>query len=168
MSALIADVLDFARVRLGGGMIMNLQPTDVAPVLLHVIEELRTTWPLRHIESFIEIDGLVNCDASRIEQLLSNLVANALMHGLPEGPIGVYANLENAQFTLSVTNQGKPIPEAILHTLFQPFKREESRPSQQGLGLGLYIASEIAHAHGGTLTAASTADETKFTFRMLA
>ncbi|EGF90832.1 histidine protein kinase AsgD [Asticcacaulis biprosthecium C19] len=67
---------------------------------------------------------------------------------------------------LSVANSGDPIPQAAIARLFQPFTRDEIRPSQQGLGLGLYIASEIARAHGGQLEARSDQNETRFTFRM--
>ena len=55
-----------------------------------------------------------------------------------------------------------------LERLFQPFARGDVRPNQQGLGLGLYIASQIAQAHGGTIDVTSTAEETRFTFRMAA
>jgi len=69
-------------------------------------------------------------------------------------------------FELAVTNAGPPIPAAALDRLFQPFFRGEARSSQQGLGLGLYIAFEIARAHGGTLGATSSPEKTTFTFRM--
>ena len=67
---------------------------------------------------------------------------------------------------ISVTNSGKPIQAAALERLFQPFFRGDVRRSQQGLGLGLYISSEIAKAHAGTIEVDSTELETKFTFRM--
>jgi signal transduction histidine kinase len=66
----------------------------------------------------------------------------------------------------SPANSGKRIPAEALPKLFQPFYRGGSRPSLQGLGLGLFIASEIARAHGGTLTADSTVQETRFTLRI--
>ena len=69
-------------------------------------------------------------------------------------------------FDLSVANGGKPIPEAAMQRLFQPFYRGEAKGRQQGLGLGLYIASEIARAHGGSLDVVSDMEETRFTFRM--
>ena|ERR1700730_3797820 len=69
-------------------------------------------------------------------------------------------------FELSVSNQGYPIPAETIKDLFKPFVRATARPSQPSLGLGLYIASEIARAHGGTLTVESLYDETRFTFRM--
>lgn len=69
-------------------------------------------------------------------------------------------------FELSVSNAGDPIPPSAQERLFQPFFRGVAQPDQQGLGLGLYIAFEIANAHGGSLAVASSADETRFTFRM--
>ena len=65
-----------------------------------------------------------------------------------------------------MANGGEPIPQEAMERLFQPFYRGEVRPSMQGLGLGLSIASQIAEAHGGRLEVKSDADETRFTFRM--
>jgi phosphoserine phosphatase RsbU/P len=67
---------------------------------------------------------------------------------------------------VSVANIGEPIPPQTMERLFQPFFEEARNPSQQGLGLGLHIASEIAKAHGGAIEVASPAQETRFTFRM--
>jgi sigma-B regulation protein RsbU (phosphoserine phosphatase) len=166
MSEMIKNILDFARVRLGGGMIMNYQPTDIAPIITQVISELTTAWPDKKIETNIQVNDLVNCDGPRVAQLLSNLVANALMHGATDCTVLVSATVANGLFQLSVSNQGIPIPVSILENLFEPFKRESNMPSQQGLGLGLYISSAIAQAHGGTLHATSTEAETIFTFEM--
>jgi sigma-B regulation protein RsbU (phosphoserine phosphatase) len=108
---------------------------------------------------------VVNCDAQRIS-LLSNLVANALTHGVDDGTVGIEAVLDGGDFSLSVSNAGEPIPPEALERLFQPFTREDFRPSQQGLGLGLYGAFEIARAHGGELKVTSMVEETRFTFLM--
>jgi sigma-B regulation protein RsbU (phosphoserine phosphatase) len=80
--------------------------------------------------------------------------------------VRVTALARDGQFELSVANEGQPIPEAIQTRLFEPYYRGASASGRQGLGLGLFIASEIARAHGGTLTVSSTAAETRFTFRM--
>ena len=105
---------------------------------------------------------LVNCDPKRIAQVASNLVANAIKHGTPNQLIRVLAATDERSFELAVANQGEPIDPVVIEKLFQPFFR--GRASNQGLGLGLYIASEIARAHGGKIDVASTEDETALPF----
>lgn len=167
MSGLIDNVLDFARGRLGGGITLSRDASrPLEPVLAQVVEELRATMPDRVIESDFRIADPVNCDRSRIGQMVSNLLGNALTHGSPDKPVKVGASTDNGMFELWVSNAGEPIADAAMAHLFQPFFRGQVRASLQGLGLGLYIASEIAKAHEGTLTVASTADETRFTFLM--
>jgi signal transduction histidine kinase len=78
----------------------------------------------------------------------------------------VIAATANGEFEISVNNGGAEIPEATLSQLFQPYVRGADSMRREGLGLGLYIASEIAKAHGGTLDAVSNPAETRFTFRM--
>ncbi len=69
-------------------------------------------------------------------------------------------------FELSVANAGEPIPADTVGHPFKPFSRPAARQGQPGLGLGLYIASEIAGAHRGTLAVSSSREDTRFTFRM--
>ena len=165
MNELIKNVMDFARVRLGGGMLLDKKPASLTPILTHVVDELKIIWPNREIISEFELEDLVECDANRVAQLFSNLLANAITHGAQDKPIYAKAVLKDEVFELSVSNSGNPIPEDQIKKLFEPFTREDVRPSLQGLGLGLYIASEISRAHGGELAATSTNDETRFTFR---
>jgi signal transduction histidine kinase len=166
MAALIDNVLDFARGRLGGGLSLNRAPTPLQPVLAHVVAELRSGRPGTVIDAEFDLPAPVDCDPGRLSQLLSNLLANALTHGADDAPVRVRAAAAGDVFELSVANSGEPIPPATMEKLFEPFERGAVRPSQQGLGLGLYIASEIAHAHGGALSVASSPKETRFTFRM--
>jgi signal transduction histidine kinase len=167
MSGLIDDVMDFARGRLGSGLILTRDGgTSVEPILNQVIEELRSTRGDRTIETDFALEEPVNCDRVRVAQLLSNLLGNALAHGARDQPVRVRAIARHGFFELSVSNRGEPIPPAALERLFQPFFRGSTQPSQQGLGLGLYIASEIARAHGGVIDVTSTPAETRFTFRM--
>ncbi len=167
MSSMINDVLDFARGRLGGGISVTMSADASLVETLHqVIAELRTSAPNRTIEADIVLTEPVNCDAGRLGQLLSNLLGNALTHGADNAPIQVSAETEGGMFTLAVANRGEPIPHATLERLFQPFFRGDVIPNQHGLGLGLYIVSEIARAHGGAMEATSDASETRFTFRM--
>ena len=166
MLGLIDNVLDLARGRLGGGLTLARSADQpLAPALEHVIAELRTTWPDRQIDVDLDLPRPVDCDRARIAQLLSNLVANALTHGA-DAPIKVRASLDGNALELSVENQGDAIPPDVLARLFEPFYRGPTDSRNQGLGLGLYIASEIARAHGGTLTATSTPEATRFVLRI--
>jgi signal transduction histidine kinase len=167
MSALINNVLDLARARLGGGFALNRDAREpLEPVLAQVVGELRAVWPDRTIETAFDLTEPVSCDRVRVAQLLSNLIGNALAYGAADRPVRVRSAASNGAFELSVSNAGDPIPPAAMERLFEPFSRGDVRPNREGLGLGLYIASEIARAHGGTLTATSTPEETRFTFRM--
>jgi signal transduction histidine kinase len=167
MTDLIGDVLDFARGKLGGGLVLDRRDDmPLAEALEQVVEELRTVHPERLIRADLRVMDMVPCDPRRIMQLLSNLLGNALTHGDPAEPVGVTATTEDGAFTLAVSNGGLPIPAARLDRLFEPFTRAGDGRVSEGLGLGLYIADEIARAHGGALTATSDANETRFTFTM--
>ncbi|MGH6715836.1 MAG: sensor histidine kinase, partial [Bradyrhizobium sp.] len=167
MAGLIDNVLDLARGRLGDGIGLNRDAgKPLEPVLMGVVDELRLASPGRVIEADFKIDRPVNCDRSRVGQLLSNLVGNALTHGVSTRPVIVHGETREESFELWAANAGQPIPEAAMEKLFEPFFRGHAQASRQGLGLGLYIASQIAKAHGGELTVSSTAEETRFTFTM--
>lgn len=157
-------MLDFARGRLGGGITLTRTPQSLQPVLEQVIAELRTSFPDSPIETNFDLAREVNCDGGRIAQLFSNLLGNALIHGTPGRPVRVAAAAREDRFELSVANAAEPIGAEAVKRLFQPFYRASD--TRQGLGLGLYIASEIARAHGGRLEVQSAVPETRFTFRM--
>lgn len=166
MLHLIEDILDFARNRLGGGFVLQVSDEPLTPMLEQVVAELRTTYPDRLVQTEFAAPKTPRVDRNRIGRLLSNLLGNALLYGVPDQPVRVRTAIVGDAFELSVSNGGKPIPPEIARDLFKPFFRGTTKHGQQGLGLGLYIASQIAQVHGGTLTVASTPDETRFTFRM--
>lgn len=166
MNGLIENVLDFARGRLGEGITLDTQQEYLKDSLNQVITELQTSWPDCQINFEAHLETAVNCDARRISQLFSNLLGNALTHGDKTAPIDVLADSREGSFMLSVTNRGSKIPDAALKQLFQPFSRGKVKKDQQGLGLGLYIASQIAFAHGGTLSVDSTDEQTSFSFKL--
>ncbi|WP_313085933.1 GAF domain-containing sensor histidine kinase [Pseudomonas sp.] len=166
-SRLVDDVLDFARGRLGHGIPLQRRDcADLHIVLTHIVSEMQSAHSQRAIDAEIAtLDG-VRCDTDRLAQLLSNLLANALVHGAADGRVRVRAVIEQQQLVLSVNNQGDPIPADRLAQLFKPYWREASS-TQSGLGLGLYIAQEIAVSHGGSMQVTSTAEAgTTFTFSM--
>jgi len=167
MAGLIDNVMDFARARLGGGF--EIEPRvdgRLAEAIQLAVDELRLAHPSREIEADIALTEPVVCDSGRIAQLGSNLLTNALRHGAPGEPVRVTARTGAGRFELSVANTGPPIPPARMAVLFEPFERAEHHHGQQGLGLGLYIAREIARAHGGDLSVTSGATETRFTLSM--
>jgi signal transduction histidine kinase len=167
MSGLIDDVMDLARSRLGNGIGLDrIAGQRVEPTLLQVIDEMKSGHPERMIESRFDLPRAIDIDHSRFAQMFSNLLGNAVTHGAHDRPIVVEAVIADGHFQLAVANGGDPIPPAAMQRLFQPFYRGEVRPSMQGLGLGLYIANQIAEAHGGRLEVTSDAEETRFTFRM--
>jgi sigma-B regulation protein RsbU (phosphoserine phosphatase) len=166
-SDLIDNVLDFARGRLGGGITLTRNAiAPLTPLLDQVVGEIRSIAPDRDIRTDYSIAEPVDCDRPRIAQLFSNLLANAVTHGAKDRPIRVEARTDSNTLFLAVVNGGRPIGEAAMARLFQPFFRGEIRPNQLGLGLGLHIASEIASAHGGRLAVTSNEIETRFTFSM--
>ena len=166
MAKIIDNVMDLARGRLGGGIALDRAREPLGPVLDQVVAEARLTHPERAIDVAFDLAAPVDCDRSRVARLFSNLLGNALLYGKADAPVTIRASTRGGTFELSVANAGDQIPAAALARLFEPFARGDVRPNQQGLGLGLYIASQIARAHGGTLEVTSTPAETRFTFRM--
>jgi sigma-B regulation protein RsbU (phosphoserine phosphatase) len=167
MAELIDNVLDFARSRLGTGVLVERTANArLEPILEQVIEEFRAAWPDRIIVRQFSLSSEIDCDRARVAQLLSNLLGNAMTHGAPDKPVIVQAATAAGSFELAVVNQGDPIPASTRERLFEPFFRGSTGGRQQGLGRGLYIASAIARAHGGRLDVASSPAETRFTFRM--
>jgi PAS domain S-box-containing protein len=167
IEVIIRDLLDFARGRLGGGIPVTPRACDMHRICTEVLEEIKQAHPSRSI-SFEGIGDLRGeWDPDRIEQVVSNLVGNAIVHGAD--PIVVTSRAREDAVVTTVHNQGPPIPEGVIPTLFEPFTRagHEVQHSDEGLGLGLYIANEIVHAHGGTLTVSSVAGKgTTFTFAL--
>ncbi|MVV49931.1 GAF domain-containing sensor histidine kinase [Pseudomonas sp. PB120] len=167
MGVLIENILDFARGRLGGGIpVQRKLVDDLQHTLQMTLEEVQASHPHVTFISSLGVPGGVYCDALRISQLLSNLLGNAVTHGSTTAPIILRAYSENDEIVLSLTNQGTPIPAQLMPLLFEPFSRSEAGQRGEGLGLGLYIASQIATAHNGTLSVSSTIEAgTRFVAR---
>lgn len=167
MSDLIGDAMDFTRGRLGGGITLETRSDiPVGPVLRQVIDEVRANYPRRELETHFALDESIRFDRKRLAQLFNNLLANAMTHGKADRPVTVRAVSRAGKFELSVANAADQIPPSTLQRLFEPFARGNSKNYRQGMGLGLYIASEIAKSHGGTLGVTSGLEETRFTFTM--
>ena len=168
MSLLIDDILDFARGHLGGDIEMGFEEADdLAEAFAAVVAEMDDAHPHRPVDSRIEIDRKVFCDRGRLQQLASNLLANAIGHGDPQGRIEFTARIDGDSLLVEVWNDGEPIPEANVGEVFRPFWRRSTSSRRQGLGLGLHICDRIVGAHRGRIAVISTrAGGTRFTVRL--
>ncbi|MGA5717719.1 GAF domain-containing sensor histidine kinase [Pseudomonas sp. 14A] len=156
MGVLIENILDFARGRLGSGIpVQRKLVDDLQQTLRQTLEEIQVAYPQAKFIDSLEVPAGVYCDPLRISQLLSNLLGNAVTHGSIAEPILLKAFAEGDEIVISLTNQGTPIPPALMPLLFEPFSRSEAGQRHEGLGLGLYIAGQIANAHNGTLSVTS-------------
>jgi signal transduction histidine kinase len=162
MTRLIDDLLDYTRVRGGGGIPVEPRALHVDEVVRPVVEEARAAHPNLELVVRGEGDGRGEWDPERLRQVLSNLVANAAKHGDPRRPIEVAWSGEGAEIAIEVRNHGAPIPPATLSTIFEPLTQGEGN-RRGGIGLGLFIARQLVEAHGGRLEARSGEDATVFT-----
>jgi signal transduction histidine kinase len=160
MERLISDLLDVTRSRLGGGLPMTRVSADLGEIASDTVDDLASANPGRDIRCTVDTPKAASSgqwDSARLTQLVSNLIANALKHG--GDPIDVRVGPDEADnVLLEVRNQGEILPELRDH-LFEPFFTSDQR---SGIGLGLYIAREIALAHEGTLELVETPGETLF------
>jgi signal transduction histidine kinase len=168
MSALIDDVLDFARGRLGGGLDVDLTEVEnVNSGLMTVVQEVLDARPDSKIISDIDVSRPVRCDLGRLQQVASNLLTNAAMHGLPHSAIKITASADDDDLVLAVWNAGEPIPSESIDKIFQPFWRHSVSANRNGLGLGLHICSQIVRAHKGSISVTSSQEDgTEFTARL--
>ena len=167
MALLIDDVMDFARGRLAGGVPLSLESVDdLGAHLREVVDELTLANPSRAVLCDIVLTSSVSCDLPRLQQLLSNLLGNALTHGAQDFPIDVKVTNDASHLVITVTNHGNPIPPELLAKIFDPYWRPLSG-TRDGLGLGLFISKKIVDAHTGTIEVLSTAEHgTSFTARI--
>jgi signal transduction histidine kinase len=160
MARLIDDVMDFARGRLGSGIGVSIDDVDdLAMALRVVIAESREANPERMLVDDIAIGTRVRCDRTRVQQLLSNLLGNAVTHGSAAFPVVVQARVEGSEFVLAVSNGGNAIAPDALNRVFEPYWRPPTSKPGGGLGLGLYICKQIVSAHGGALEVRSSRED---------
>jgi len=165
MFRMIDQLLDLTRVRSGGGVRIEPRATNLAVLAEQAIGELEVAHPDWTIHRTAGGDPNGEWDPDRLLQIISNLVANAGQHGRHGGPIAVSVDGGRPDAVdLVVRNQGV-IPQDLIPSLFDPLRgAAQRRDHVRGLGLGLFIVKEIVEAHGGTVHAASSADEgTAFT-----
>ena len=170
MKTLLDDLTDFNRTKLGLGINVVRVDLDLAALFADELEQLRGAHPGRLIELEIVGDTRGFWDGLRLQQLLRNLVVNAIKYGAAGAPIHVVLNGEAENVTIEVKNSGPAIEKENLDQIFDPlrrgFEQDSGDDSGAGLGLGLYIVREIAQAHGGEVNVRSGHGETVFGVRL--
>jgi signal transduction histidine kinase len=170
MKALLDDLIDFNRTNLGLGI--HIAPTGVnlANLFADALEHLRMSHPGRQIESQTTGNVSGTWDPHRLHQVLNNLVLNALKYGAGDAPVRVVIVGTPGEVEFRVHNRGKMIERSTLDHIFEPLVRGReaagNSESDGSLGLGLYIAQQIAIAHGGEIAVRSDEIETVFTVRL--
>ncbi|PTL84911.1 ATP-binding protein [Vitiosangium sp. GDMCC 1.1324] len=170
MARMIADLLDFTRGRLGGGIPVAPRPVNLRLLCRQVLEELEAGNPGRLLRMEAQGNLQGEWDPDRLSQVLGNLGGNALAYSFEDASVDVVLHDEGEAVLIEVHNQGRPIPEELLPRIFEPFRRATEDSAGQhasGLGLGLYISRQIVQSHGGTLDVRSSKEEgTTFIVRL--
>jgi signal transduction histidine kinase len=155
MGRMIDQLLDFTRIRVGGGLALNRTRFDLEEVCCKVRDELEAAHPDRSI--VVEATGNVagEWDHDRLLQVFSNLISNALHHGAGNGVVTVRCDGDGRDgVKVTVHNEGV-VPADVLPVLFEPFRGNTRYQRTRGLGLGLFITQQIVAAHGGTIDVSS-------------
>lgn len=171
MSSLIADLLVFTRTRLGQGMPVRCGRADLGAIARQAVAQAGAYHPERTILLDLAPALGGEWDGARIAQVFSNLIGNAIKHGDSRAPVRVSVEEDGDTLVARVHNEGEPIPERVMGDIFEPMRRVAAAAGADrydaGLGLGLYIASEIVRAHGGSIGVESTREAgTSFTVRL--
>jgi sigma-B regulation protein RsbU (phosphoserine phosphatase) len=157
---LIADLLDFTQARVGKGLAIAPEAIDLHEAAAETVDELCIVYPGRKLSHLRFGDGLCIADANRLAQLVGNLVSNAMAYGSPEKAVTVTSTVEASSFSIAVHNEGPVIPLDVQAGLFQPMARGTNAVNAgRSVGLGLFIVSEIAKAHGGKALVKSTFEQ---------
>ena len=171
MSGLINDLLDVTRARFGAGLPVSRTMMNMGTVAEQIVDEVRVVHPKRLIE--LSVAGFLGgeWDKARIGQVFSNLLNNAMQYGSHSVPVNVGVTGDPRAVTITVRNDGVPIPADRIKMIFDPLTRiitdDGAAPTSGNLGLGLYITKEVVIAHGGTIEVTSSeAEGTIFTARL--
>jgi signal transduction histidine kinase len=166
INALLDELVEYNRAKLGLGIRISPEEVDLADLFTDELQELRAAHPERKLVLEVSGDTRGSWDGPRLQRLLGNLVNNAIKYGSKDAPVSVVVTDDKDRLRFDVKNSGRPIGQSTLNQLFAPLQRgqhdDRKYDPDAGLGLGLYIAREIASAHGGEIEARSEGSETIF------
>jgi signal transduction histidine kinase len=173
MAGMIRELLEYTRTQLGKGIPVYPKACSMLVICRDVVEEVRSARPDRQILLEVPVDLAGWVDDARLRQALSNLLNNAVQHGDPASPISLLVREEGTEIVIAVKNFGDPIPSESLQVIFDPLVQLSARSAgapeapSTNLGLGLFIAREVALGHHGTLDVTSDVqDGTVFTMHL--
>lgn len=167
MARIIHDLLDFTRIRNEGRIPVHPRPAELVAVVRRAVAELAAAHPTREIAISAPDEVALEADPDRLDQVLTNLVANALQHGPPDARVTVTVALDGGGAAIAVHNDGPPIRPEVLGEIFEPFRRAGRGGDGGSLGLGLFIVREVVRAHGGQVDVRTgDAEGTTFTVRL--
>lgn len=163
LTRLVDDMLDISRIRTGR-LSISPEKVEISSVVNEVVEKMKPHFESLEIGDFEH--GEVFCDRLRIEQVITNILNNALRYGKGR-PVKVDLRQEKESMTISVTDQGMGIPENFKDKIFSRFQRAVPASEVSGLGLGLYISKQIVEAHQGKISVDSELDKgSRFTVQI--
>jgi signal transduction histidine kinase len=167
MSAMIQDLLEYTRTRLGKGIPITPTAGDLTAVCKEAFNEVSLVHPQTAFRFEAEAGLLGTFDAPRMHQVVANLLNNAVQHGQRGSPVVLILRSGSKGLVVQVKNRGRPIAPELLQVIFDPLVQIPAEGPEAdrftNLGLGLYIAREIVIAHAGTIHATSNGEETEFT-----
>ena len=167
MDRMISQLLDFTRVRMGGGLHLEWRPSDLGEMCREIAQEFDLPAAAR-VRYDAEGDVSGSFDVDRLSEALANIVGNAVEHATAGTQVVLHTCGRGDTAVVEVTNEGAPIPADVLPHIFEPFRRalQQEHSKTGNLGLGLHIAYEVVRAHGGAIEARCANGKTTFTLRV--
>ena len=170
MRRTVGDLLEYTRTRLGRAIPIKPEHANVEGIVRGSLAEVAAGYPQRSFRVETGKDLFANVDPARLQQAITNVLSNAIEHGRQGTSIDLVARKDAGSIAIDVSNEGPTIPPEVLQVIFDPMlQAEPARPAAGGtkqLGLGLFIAREIARGHGGSIEARSSGSRTTFTIRV--
>jgi signal transduction histidine kinase len=167
MDRVVRDLIDYAQAQAEGRLHIAPREVDFHELCVRVLASLSSVHPERPVTYQRGEDGRGRWDPDRLEELLENLLVNALKYGAPDRAVYVGWYCDPSELVVKVHNHGPPIPAALLPHIFDPFQRGEEHGGRDSMGLGLYIVQQIVAAHGGRVEVRSDRESgTTFVVRL--
>jgi len=170
MGGMIRDLLEYTRAQLGKGVPVALATEDLGAICKAAFDEVSLAYPQAAFRFETQRGLGAMLDAPRMQQVVSNLLNNAMQHGQAGAPVTLIARATDDGLVLEVKNSGRPIAPEVMQVIFDPLVQIPPEDPASGpgtnLGLGLFIAREIVLAHGGAIRASSSGEETVFTIEI--